>query len=590
MTALALAKDLHLPLDAVTQTFLVVGKRGSGKSNTAARFVEQLHRARLPFVVLDPVDTWWGLKAGHAGGPGLDVYVFGGRKADLPLEPTGGALIAEVLCEHRISMVLSVKHLSGRARSAFMVAFAQTLFQHWSGGPLHVVLEEAHELAPQMSGGGGRRENEDGDAAMLGAFKRLWKLGRASGIGGTAITQRPASLSKDITTQSEILIAHRTIGPQDVKAIGEWVKYHGQHEAILGELPSLPTGKAIVWAPEFPEGQPLGLRRVQILRRDTFDSASTPKVGEQRVEPKELAPVDLERLRSKMSATLERAKADDPRELRKRIHALERQIAGHVCSNQLEKPEVVEKPVIPEAVRASARAVDVSLQQFHRTLTDLIAQHYQDLERELRTLFGLMAVVAGQPPARSPIQARLAHARTLLTGGRAARVVKPETGSQKVEVRSEKLPPGEQAVLTAALQYPDGLDRRRLGILTGYKRSSRDAYIARLAQKGLVSTTGGALYPTDAGRAALNGSFEPLPVGAALIEYWRQRLPEGERKTLDVLLEAGGQDVPRERIDTVTGYRRSSRDAYLTRLKARGLVDVTGPGTVRAAAALFEET
>jgi DNA helicase HerA-like ATPase len=53
---------------------------------------------------------------------------------------------------------------------------------------------------------------------MLGAFKRLWKLGRASGIGGTAVTQRPASLSKDITTQSEILIAHRTIGPQDVKA------------------------------------------------------------------------------------------------------------------------------------------------------------------------------------------------------------------------------------------------------------------------------------------------------------------------------------------------------------------------------------
>lgn len=30
-----LAPDLTLPLDAVTQTLLVVGKRGSGKSNTA---------------------------------------------------------------------------------------------------------------------------------------------------------------------------------------------------------------------------------------------------------------------------------------------------------------------------------------------------------------------------------------------------------------------------------------------------------------------------------------------------------------------------------------------------------------------------
>jgi uncharacterized protein len=187
---LRLAKDLTFPLDAVTQTFLVVGKRGSGKSNTAARFVEQLHHAHLPFVVLDPVDTWWGLKAGRDGEKGLDVYVFGGRKADLPLEPGGGALIADVLCEHRLSMVLSVKHLSGRERSTFMVDFARTLFQKWAGGPLHVVLEEAHELAPQNT-----QNAKEGEQAMLGAFKRLWKLGRASGIGGTAVTQRPASLS-----------------------------------------------------------------------------------------------------------------------------------------------------------------------------------------------------------------------------------------------------------------------------------------------------------------------------------------------------------------------------------------------------------
>lgn len=594
MTALALAKDLHLPLDAVTQTFLVVGKRGSGKSNTAARFVEQLHRARLPFVVLDPVDTWWGLKAGHAGGPGLDVYVFGGRKADLPLEPTGGALIAEVLCEHRISMVLSVKHLSGRARSAFMVGFAQTLFQKWAGGPLHMVLEEAHELAPQLAARGAR-DNDDNEAAMLGAFKRLWKLGRASGIGGTAITQRPASLSKDITTQSEILIAHRTIGPQDVKAIGEWVKYHGQHEAILGELPSLPTGQAIVWAPEFPEGQPLGLRRVQILRRDTFDSASTPKVGEQRVEPKELAAVDLERLRSKMSATLARAKADDPRELRKRIAELERQVKTAAAATPQPTVQRVEVPVIPEAVREQARAINAAMQRFSRELGETIRSHQEGLERELRTLFSLMATVA-DPPTPSPVQARLARAKAYLTGGRDTSASSRENRGQESGVRSQesgvgspKLPPGEHAVLTAALQYPDGLDRKRLGILTGYKRSSRDAYILRLAQKGLISTTGGALYPTDAGRAALNGSFEPLPVGDALVAYWRQRLPEGERKTLDVLLEANGQDVPRERIDEAAGYQRSSRDAYLNRLKARGLVEFPRRGQVRAAAVLFEE-
>ena len=149
------------------------------------------------------------------------------------------------------------------------------------------------------------------------------------------------------------------------------------------------------------------------------------------------------------------------------------------------------------------------------------------------------------------------------------------------------MPPGELAVLTAALTYADGLDKKRLGVLTGYKRSSRDAYIARLTTKGLVETRGALLYPTAAGRAALNGSFEPLPTGSALVEYWRARLPEGERKTLDVLLVEGG-DVARELIDERTSYKRSSRDAYLTRLKARGLVEFSGRGTVRASSELFD--
>lgn len=357
MRRLHLARDLTLPLDAVTQTFLVVGKRGSGKSNTAARFVEQLHHARLPFVALDPVDTWWGLKAARDGGRGLDVYVFGGRKADLPLEAGGGALIAEVLCEHHLSMVLSVKHLSGRERSTFMVQFTQTLFQKWSGGPLHLVLEEAHEFAPQNV-----VHAKEGEQLMLGAFKRLWKLGRSSGIGGTAVTQRPASLNKDITTQAEILIAHRTIGPQDVKAVGEWVKYHGERLDMLADLPTLPTGEAFVWAPEFPEGQPIGLKRTAILLRETYDSASTPKVGEQRVEPKELAAVDLERLRAKMAATIEKAKAEDPRELRKQIGELTKQLALK-SSTTPEKvsASVREKRVLTDADRALLEKVSERL-------------------------------------------------------------------------------------------------------------------------------------------------------------------------------------------------------------------------------------
>jgi hypothetical protein len=102
-----------------------------------------------------------------------------------------------------------------------------------------------------------------------------------------------------------------------------------------------------------------------------------------------------------------------------------------------------------------------------------------------------------------------------------------------------------------------------------------------------VSVNGPLLYPTEDAREALRGQFEPLPTGQRLVEYWRARLPEGERKTLDVLLDASGAAVARERIDDATGYKRSSRDAYLVRLKARGLVEFVGPGTVRVSEELL---
>ena len=601
---LRLASDLALPLDAVTQTFLIVGKRGSGKSNTAARFVEQLHHARLPFVVLDPVDTWWGIKAGRKRGEkGLeDVYVFGGRRADLPLNATDGALVADVLCEHRVSMVLSVKHLSGRERSSFMVAFAQTLFQKWGGGPLHVVLEEAHELAPQMASARGR--DLDGDAAMLGAFKRLWKLGRASGIGGTAVTQRPASLSKDITTQSEILIAHRTIGPQDVDAVGQWIKYHGERLDILADLPSLPTGQAMVWSPEFPEGNPIGLKRTAILRRETFDSASTPKVGEVRKEPRELAKADLDKLRAKMASTIEKAKAEDPRELRRQVQQLQRELE---TAQQTKTKTVVEtSEVLTAADRALLTRIDDALAKMRtgpipididaltKALEKAVSQvvtaasgqvvkavdshRFQDVLRKLT----LQSEKPSYEPRRESLTPSKATGGPGQTSTRSAR-----RAPEPVSFDGGPLPPGEVACLTAILQYP-GLERKRLGVLTSYKRSTRDVYVAKLAAKGLVVANGNGLQATDAGRRAMEGKFQALPEGRELVEYWRQRLPEGERRTLDVLLEHPGKDVARTDIDEATGYKRSTRDVYLTKLKARGLVDFSGTGMVRASAELVD--
>jgi hypothetical protein len=102
-----------------------------------------------------------------------------------------------------------------------------------------------------------------------------------------------------------------------------------------------------------------------------------------------------------------------------------------------------------------------------------------------------------------------------------------------------------------------------------------------------VDAQGDRLVATDAGVAALGAGFVPLPTGDALRAYWLQRLPEGERRLLQVLVDATPNAVDREAISEAAGYRKSTRDLYLQRLGARRLVVPEGRGAVRAAAELF---
>jgi uncharacterized protein len=563
---LNLAEGLDFPVDLATQTLLVVGKRGTGKSNTCVRLAEELYRAKVPFVALDPTDTWWGLKAsGDGKGPGLEVYVFGGRHKDLPLEPTAGALVADLFIERRISGVLAMKHFSGAERARFVEVFCTRLLER-NTDPLHVFLEEAHELAPQ-------ERDEKGENKMLGAVKRLWTRGRSSGLSGSAITQRPASLHKTVTTQSEILIVHRLLGPQDVAAIKEWIKYHGESNEILGQLSTLKAGEAFVWAPDFPEGKPLGLVRVQILRRTTFDSAATPKAGERRTEPKHLAAVDIEAISGAMAATIERAKADDPKALRAELARVKAELAKAQVATKTERVEV---PVLGENDIVKLRGLVADLDAAGRRACEHAAKMLDAVER---------AAAAKRAPVSVERRVRELTATNGAAHPRRERPAAPRAGSGKFH--GEPLPRGVRAILTAVAQHASGVTREQLTVLTGYKRSSRDTYLQRLGSDDMVEERGGQIVATEVGLDALGPDFEPLPTGDALREHWLGKLPEGERRILEIVVAKHPLAVDREVISEATGYARSSRDTYLQRLSARRLVD-SGRDGVRASEELFD--
>ena len=84
---LKLAANLSLPVDAATQTFAFIGRKGSGKTYGAGKLTELLIEAGVQTVILDLVRKWWGLRLAADGkGPGIDIPMLGGLRGDIPLE------------------------------------------------------------------------------------------------------------------------------------------------------------------------------------------------------------------------------------------------------------------------------------------------------------------------------------------------------------------------------------------------------------------------------------------------------------------------------------------------------------------------
>jgi chromosome segregation and condensation protein ScpB len=146
------------------------------------------------------------------------------------------------------------------------------------------------------------------------------------------------------------------------------------------------------------------------------------------------------------------------------------------------------------------------------------------------------------------------------------------SGRKKAQKVGRKLN-GERRILIAVAQLPDGATRQQLTVITGYKASTRNAYIQRLRARGVVEDTD-RVRVTDTGRKELGSDFEPLPTGSALVERLRTELPDGEWLVLEALLARS--PLTRDEIGERTGYKPSTRNAYIQRLRARELIYVEG--------------
>lgn len=462
---------------------------------------------------------------------------------------------------------------------------------------------------------------------MLGAIEDLVRRGGQRGVGVVMVSQRAAVLNKNVLTQVQIMIALRTISPQDLSAMNDWIDVHGtaeQRKTLIGSLPSLPVGDAWVWSPGWPTDGGI-FQRIHTLPIETFDSGATPKAGEKRIEPKRMADVDLDAVRKQMAATIERAKADDPKALRARIAELELDVARAKKEEPDDfTPEQAGFMADNNRLRADLDAALVEVDDwrgkaldFERRLSEVVDDHAMallDIYNKLTEIadYARQASVAAGSSAEDllkeysrrgcgPMAQRAADervARDAPLGRKSGDGVghhwtdptpapPPVPAAARPAKNADRPSPpgglraGAVRMLQVLLDFaPATMTRHQIGFAAGVKHTSGtfSTYWGELKQLGFLQEAGDEYTISTAGRRHLRHTLKhDVSTLAKRVEFYRTLLRAGAVRMLDAVV-AAPRGLTREQLGKQTGIAPSSGtfSTYLGELVNNRLVQKSG--------------
>lgn len=570
---LKISDDLSLPIDAATQTFAFIARKGAGKTYAAGKLAECLIDAGVQVVVLDSVGNWFGLRLSADGKEaGYDIPVIGGLRGDIPLEATGGKLIADTIVETGRSLIVDVSQFSKHDRQRFATEFGERLWSKKKAehhpSPLHLIIEESQLIVPEAVRGDSAR--------MVGIYEEIIRLGRNYGIGASMISQRPQSVNKEVLNQTECLFALQVNGAHERKALMAWITHQGLEKSLVDELPSLPIGTAYVWSPQWLQI----LKKIRIGQKKTFDASATPKVGSQQVR-RDLKPLQLDDLQDRMAATIEKAKAEDPKELRKQIADLRRQL-----SQNAPDPKAIETAV--------NRAVADAEKRFEATQRKN-AQAIKDLTGRLGQIANLSSL-NGNAPALAEYKP---VAPTVISNPRPALTRAPTPTKPTAHVDDQSLTGPEQRILDAIAWLEDlGItepNQVAVAFLAGYTFGGGGFNNPRgaLRTKGLVDyVESGKIKLTKEGRERAKFPDEDEKLDSETLQKRvLERLPGPEQRILRVLLDSYPDALSKEECAGRAGYTFGSGgfNNPCGRLRSLGIAEYPSRGDIKASRVLFLE-
>lgn len=551
-----------IPAEALDDRLGWVGTAGSGKTYNSGIGVERILHAGGRVIIPDPLGVWWGLGLAEDGvRPSRwrekgQLVIFGGEHGDLPLNEQAGALIGETVASMAESAILDLSGLGTKAAERrFMLAFLTALYRHASGDPVHLVFDEADMWAPQQI-----RDREGDAAKLLGMIETVVRRGRIKGFIPWLITQRPAVLNKDVLSQVDGLVAFKLTSSHDRDAIGDWVKGQAdldQWKAIWASLPTMRRGQGVVWVPA--RGI---LETAQFPAKATFDSSRTPTRGE-RVERRDLKPLNLEKLKGRLASIEEEAKANDPKALKAEIARLTRDLRA---AERAKAP-----PAAPLTVTANADEIEAA------------------------RIAGEQAGVAiGIARAKAALDSLLGTAPPKAARARIDAPRPPVVAAQPIIAADGLTGPQQKILNSLAWWQAFGIDRptnEQVGFVAGYSPGSGNFnnLKGQLRALGLLDyPSPGCVSLTEAGNAKAEAPGIAI-TREAFHEQVRAKLKGPQLKLLDPVLAVYPESLTAEAVANAAGYSAGSGNFNNLRgqLRTIGLIDYPRSGEVRAADWLF---
>ncbi len=594
MKELHISNDLSLPLEAVTNTHLIPARRRVGKSYTAAVMAEEFIKAGLPWVALDPTGVWWGLTSSADGkSEGFPVIVIGGPHGHIPLEPNAGKVIANLVVDNPGWYVIDFSRFDHRSDEIrFSTDFAVQLYRRKQRKPaaLHLFVDEADMFVPQKLPKNGGKE-------MFDAYDAIVRRGGVYGLGVTLITQRPAIVNKDVTTQCETLIALQTSAPQDQDPIFDWVSRNGTDEQlreIKRTLASLKVGQAWYFSPNTDE-----FKLIKIRTRETFNSSATPKPGAKAIEPKVFAAIDIEKLGAEIAETLERSKQEDPEYLHRQINQLRRELAEKQPAAAVSvetKIERVEVPVISE--RDMATITEMLTVMNEKAIGILRVgeslQQYAEVTNQILEAIGKQVLKFREQQQPSKPAVRNERVTTQISRPAPAQLqtntVKGAYRAENNKVQTEGITAPQQRIIDAIAWLESiGLynpKRTIIAFLAGQspRSSGFTNNLGALRSAGLITyPSSDSLGFTEQGRKAANPQQAPITTDE-LQNAVLSRLPNPQARILRALIQHYPHPVNREELAEMAGQSPKS-SGYTNNLGAlRGLGVIDYPSSTEAIA------